>query len=195
MPYANRNSRKLVATAARTEFAQHGYQGARIARIAARAGVNKQLLYYYFGSKAGLYEAVVQHACAQLTAAAAEPDPPDARPEAVRGRLGEVFRRLAEEQEIAALLLQGMAEGGAAGRTAAQAVRGLVSRIAGLVSHGQGIGYFRDDTDPERAARHGVALLFGYLALEAASSTNEPVTHSTNWADDAVGFLVQSLMW
>jgi len=42
--------RKLL-TAARREFAQSGLAGARVDEIAARAGVNKQLVYHYFGDK------------------------------------------------------------------------------------------------------------------------------------------------
>ncbi|MGW4829036.1 TetR family transcriptional regulator [Amycolatopsis japonica] len=40
------------------EFAAHGYAGARIAAIAARAGVNQQLISYYFDGKEGLYQAM-----------------------------------------------------------------------------------------------------------------------------------------
>lgn len=40
------------------EFAAKGYAGARVQEIAARAGVNKQLINYYFENKAGLYLAV-----------------------------------------------------------------------------------------------------------------------------------------
>jgi TetR/AcrR family transcriptional regulator len=42
----------------RTKFAAHGRSGARVEAIAARAGVNKQLISYYFGGKQGLYEAI-----------------------------------------------------------------------------------------------------------------------------------------
>ena len=37
------------------EFGDKGYAGARVGEIAARAGVNVQLISYYFGGKAGLY--------------------------------------------------------------------------------------------------------------------------------------------
>ena len=40
------------------EFSEHGYAGARISAIAARAGVNQQLISYYFDGKAGLYRAL-----------------------------------------------------------------------------------------------------------------------------------------
>ncbi|GAB3870788.1 hypothetical protein GCM10029964_005930 [Kibdelosporangium lantanae] len=54
---AERSRRQLLA-AAYDEFAEKGYAGARVHEIAARAGVNKQLINYYFGGKEGLYRAL-----------------------------------------------------------------------------------------------------------------------------------------
>ncbi|MDA1359026.1 TetR family transcriptional regulator [Glycomyces luteolus] len=54
---AERTKRKLI-DAALSEFAANGYDGARVGSIAARAGVNKQLISYYFGGKEGLYRAM-----------------------------------------------------------------------------------------------------------------------------------------
>ena len=54
------NTRKKLLTAARREFAKSGLAGARVDEIAARAGVNKQLLYHYFGDKDALYLAVLE---------------------------------------------------------------------------------------------------------------------------------------
>jgi AcrR family transcriptional regulator len=51
-------ARRLLLDAALEEFSAKGYAGARTQDIAARAGVNKQLIAYYFGGKAGLYRAV-----------------------------------------------------------------------------------------------------------------------------------------
>lgn len=51
-------TRKLILDAAIAEFGAHGYAGARISAIAARAGVNVQLISYYFDGKEGLYQAV-----------------------------------------------------------------------------------------------------------------------------------------
>ncbi|NUR69634.1 MAG: TetR/AcrR family transcriptional regulator [Hamadaea sp.] len=52
-------TRERILDAALTEFGEHGYAGARISAIASRAGVNQQLISYYFDGKAGLYQAVV----------------------------------------------------------------------------------------------------------------------------------------
>ncbi|WP_163507567.1 TetR/AcrR family transcriptional regulator [Fodinicola acaciae] len=51
-------SRRLILQAAVAEFSANGFAGARVSRIADRAGVNKQLISYYFGGKQGLWEAV-----------------------------------------------------------------------------------------------------------------------------------------
>ena len=53
-------SRAKILAAAERIFARDGLAGARTEAIAAEAGVNKALLYYYFTSKAGLYEAVIE---------------------------------------------------------------------------------------------------------------------------------------
>jgi AcrR family transcriptional regulator len=53
-------SRRALLDAALAEFAAKGYDGARIGEIAERAGVNKQLVSYYFGGKEGLYDAILQ---------------------------------------------------------------------------------------------------------------------------------------
>jgi AcrR family transcriptional regulator len=47
-----------ILAAATAEFATHGIAGARVDRIAAAAGANKSLIYAYFGSKDGLFDAV-----------------------------------------------------------------------------------------------------------------------------------------
>src|SRR5438552_7029570 len=53
-------TRKKLLTAARREFAKSGLAGARVDEIAGRAGVNKQLVYHYFGDKDALYLAVLE---------------------------------------------------------------------------------------------------------------------------------------
>lgn len=53
-------SRAAILAAAERLFAGAGLAGARTEGIAAEAGVNKALLYYYFKSKDALYEAVLE---------------------------------------------------------------------------------------------------------------------------------------
>ncbi|MGC9943023.1 MAG: TetR/AcrR family transcriptional regulator [Verrucomicrobiota bacterium] len=53
-------TRAVILAAAGRAFAKSGLAGARTDAIAAAAGVNKALLYYYFTSKESMYEAVVE---------------------------------------------------------------------------------------------------------------------------------------
>jgi AcrR family transcriptional regulator len=53
------SSKQRILRTAVDEFSRNGYAATRIDAIAARAEVNKQLLYYYFGSKADLYDAAL----------------------------------------------------------------------------------------------------------------------------------------
>ena len=48
-----------ILAAARHEFSAKGIAGARVDAIAARANVNKRMLYHYFGSKEGLYREIL----------------------------------------------------------------------------------------------------------------------------------------
>jgi AcrR family transcriptional regulator len=55
-----RDSRAALLAAAAEEFARHGPRGARIQAIVQRAGVNERMIYHHFGSKDGLYAAVLE---------------------------------------------------------------------------------------------------------------------------------------
>ena len=52
--------RKILA-AATAEFKEHGPHGARIDTIIKNAGVNKRMIYHYFGDKDGLFNAVMDN--------------------------------------------------------------------------------------------------------------------------------------
>lgn len=55
-------SQSTILAAARDEFAEYGLGGARMDRIAERAGLNKRLIYYYFEDKERLFQAVLEQA-------------------------------------------------------------------------------------------------------------------------------------
>ena len=54
--------RLRILEAAKQEFATHGLAGARVDRIAVKAGANKRMLYYHVGKKDELYLAVLEGA-------------------------------------------------------------------------------------------------------------------------------------
>ncbi len=60
-------TRAALLEAAREEFAAYGVAGARVDRIAERAGVNKERIYGHFGSKEKLFDEVIKEALDDLT--------------------------------------------------------------------------------------------------------------------------------
>jgi AcrR family transcriptional regulator len=57
-----------ILEAAKQEFAAHGLAGARVDRIATKAGANKRMLYYHVGKKDDLYLAVLEGAYEKIRA-------------------------------------------------------------------------------------------------------------------------------
>lgn len=55
-----------ILDVARQEFADKGLSGARIDEIAERTDTSKRMIYYHFGSKEGLYRAVLDQAYARI---------------------------------------------------------------------------------------------------------------------------------
>lgn len=51
----------MLLEAAEKEFAEKGFFGARVDAIAASAGINKRMIYAYFGDKEALYKQVLLH--------------------------------------------------------------------------------------------------------------------------------------
>ncbi len=70
------STRERLFRAAAVEFLRHGFQGARVDRIVRAAGVNKRMLYHYFGSKDALYRQLLSSNLTRLQHHAAE-TPPD----------------------------------------------------------------------------------------------------------------------
>ena len=70
-----------ILQVATTEFADKGLAGARIDEIAATTRTSKRMIYYYFGSKKGLYVAVLEEAYRRIRAIEAELHLADLTPE------------------------------------------------------------------------------------------------------------------
>jgi len=62
MAWDTERTKRLLLEAATAEFSEHGLAGARVDRIAAAAGVNKERIYQYFGKKDELFATVLSEA-------------------------------------------------------------------------------------------------------------------------------------
>ena len=61
-------ARARIAAAAESLFAARGYDGTAIRDLAKKAGVNSAMIHYYFGSKEGLYRAILEAAASKVRA-------------------------------------------------------------------------------------------------------------------------------
>lgn len=66
-------TRARILAAATELFAEHGFAGATVEAITSAAGVNMRMIYHYFGDKAGLYVAVLEHLLGELREAELRP--------------------------------------------------------------------------------------------------------------------------
>jgi AcrR family transcriptional regulator len=192
-PKLSNSSALLILAAARDEFAKRGFDGARVERIASRARVNKQLVFYYYHSKRGLFQAAMSQAAADLEQAFAQVAVGEGRPLArLRAALDAQFEFLAHNPDLVTLLMQ-------AGRSDARPFAPAVRRLVVLLAEGQGLGEVRDDLDPHLAAAQALVLMIAYLGLEsliAASapplSSDEPAL-SHRWKDAALRLVLEGV--
>jgi AcrR family transcriptional regulator len=112
-PHETPSSRDRVFRAAATEFAARGFDGAKVDRIAARARLNKAMLYYHFPSKAALYREVLVDMFASTAAATRAARDAGGAPET---QLAGFIRAIAREGEarphFPSMWLRELAEGG-----------------------------------------------------------------------------------
>jgi TetR/AcrR family transcriptional regulator len=98
-------ARARIMAAATAEFATHGFAGARMDRIAQSAPVAKGLLFHHFGSKEGLYRAVLERIYAMLRERQDEYRLAEYGPlEGMRRLVVDTFRSFREMPEITALM-------------------------------------------------------------------------------------------
>jgi TetR/AcrR family transcriptional regulator len=148
-PVATQN--KLL-TAARREFAQNGLAGARVDEIAARAGVNKQLVYHYFGDKDALYLAVLEWVYEEIRAQERtlnlEGLPPE---QAIKTLIEASFDHLDAHPDFI-VLLNDENRGGARhvrGSRKLEAMHSpLVSMVSKILAEGVRTGTFRKGVNP-----------------------------------------------
>jgi AcrR family transcriptional regulator len=184
MTFRSPSAADRLVTAALAEFAAHGLAGARTGRIAARAGVNKQLIHYYFRSKSGLYQAVVGRAAqAAADQLARVPLVGLTAVERLRRLVRGQFDFLLQHPEHTAVLVRADS-----GEWADLAVRPVYE----LLTEGQATGFFRDDVDPLELARMALVLNLSYFALTGISRR---WSDAGAWRDRAAELVVRGGTW
>lgn len=143
-------TKRIILEAATREFAEHSFAGARIERIAGNAGVNKQALYYHFGTKDALFEAALENVYQRFYEGYADLRDVTLPPaEHFRALLGNLFDVIVANPDIFAILLD---ENRMKGRhlpniMVRKTARKLIRTIDEVYSAGKKQGIFRAEID------------------------------------------------
>ena len=197
-------SQKDILDAALAEFAEHGLGGARMDRIAERAGVNKRLIYYYFENKESLFLAVLERAYEGIRSEEQQLNLTEVEPvEAIRRLIAFTWNYYIEHPEFLTLL---NSENLHRARHIRQSTKipamhsPLVATLADVLERGHKSGIFRAGVDPVQLYISIAGLSYFYLgnnhtlstifnrSLLGAKSKVERLSHMT---DLVLGYLVR----
>ncbi|MGH8371597.1 MAG: TetR/AcrR family transcriptional regulator [Gammaproteobacteria bacterium] len=167
--------RARLQDAARALFAQHGYAAVSTRAVAEAAGVNPAMIHYYFGSKQGLYEAMISATFTPMFegfSAALSPGAP--REPALIHRFFDVYMHtLGANPWMPPLILREViAENG---RLRQWFIQQFATRGGGmltrLIQAEQAAGRIRKNLDPTLTALSMVSLaVFPFVAMPVASA-------------------------
>ncbi|HKW01137.1 MAG TPA: TetR/AcrR family transcriptional regulator [Vicinamibacterales bacterium] len=138
-------TRDRLLAAAAEEFAARGFDGAKVDRIAARARINKAMLYYHFKSKTALYQAILLDRFGRVAAAVEAVREQGGTPEAqLRGFVEALAGTAFTQPQFPPLWLREIADGG---RHLAPPIVSEMSRVVGtlgaILAEGHAAGKFR----------------------------------------------------
>jgi AcrR family transcriptional regulator len=168
-------TRRAILDAATAEFVQHGFAGASVNEIAARAQVNKRMLYHYYGKKDDLYLAVLERSYRGIRSAETQLRLTDLRPgEAIEKLVLFTWSYFLEHPEFLSLLnTENMLRARYLRRS--ERIRDLHSPLLAMLTdvlgRGEAEGLFRKGVDPVQLYIDIASLGFFYLSNRHTLST------------------------
>jgi AcrR family transcriptional regulator len=161
-------SQSTILAAARDEFAEYGLGGARVDRIAERAGLNKRLIYYYFQDKESLFQAVLEQAYRDIREAEQQLNLLELRPADALRRLVEfTWSYYQDHPEFLTLLNSANLHKGRhlqESRRARELNWPLIEMLGQILERGRQEGSFRGGVDPMQLYISIAALAYFYLS-------------------------------
>jgi TetR/AcrR family transcriptional regulator len=151
-----------------TEFATKGYDGARVDSIARSFGLSKNMLYHYFGSKEGLFIAVLEDAYERFRARQQDFEIDSADPvEAMRRLIVHTFSAFIENEKFIALLNSENLHKGRhirRSRIVKSLYNPLIDKIRKILRDGVAQGVFKRNIDPIYVYISFSALAYHYIS-------------------------------
>jgi TetR/AcrR family transcriptional regulator len=163
----NGSTKERIVDAAVREFSQNGLRGARMDKIAKRAGINKQLLYHHLGRKEDVYLAALERVYGEFRLREQSLDLDGLEPWlAIERFIAFKFDYLSKHPEYSALLMdENMHRGRHVRRSKvlAKMHADLVGKLAAVVRRGEKQGIFRRDVDSLQLYISTAALCYFYF--------------------------------
>ena len=168
-------TRMAILDAATLEFTAKGLTGARVDTIASRSGVNKRMIYHYFGDKEGLYLAVLEETYSAIRMAEVELHLADREPmDGIRTLIEFTWNYFIAHPEFLSLLANENMHRAKYLRQS-ERVRALhspfIDTITQLLRRGEKAGLFRRGVDAVQLYISIAALGFFYMANQHTLST------------------------
>ena len=161
-------SQGVILAAARDEFAEFGLGGARVDRIAERAGLNKRLIYYYFADKETLFQAVLEQSYRDIRAAEQQLNLLEVEPiDAVRRLVRFTWDYYLAHPEFLTLLNSAnlhKARHLAESKRARELNSPLIETLAAVLERGRRDGSFRGGVDPVQLYVSIAGMAYFYLS-------------------------------
>ena len=190
-------TREVLLDAATLVFAEQGFAGARVDEIATRAGVNKALIYAYYGDKKGIYRAVLASRMREFAtpefseAIASEHGPRRALEDLIRRYL----RMLIKDRPFARLIAWEFLSHGREGRELiVEGARPLLDLITELVKRGRAAGELRASMDAELFRSTVVSLGIGYTVQHPAMILARQRSGAEYTDEQFVDYVIRLLM-
>ena len=161
-------TKERIYVAALAEFSERGYGSARVDTIAERSGVNKRMLYHYYGNKEDLFLYVLERAYEKIRSHEEKLDLENLSPEdAVRELVRFSFMYHVENPEFMSLLNnENLYE--ARHIKNSTKIRQMHSPFEGLVkdvlTRGAALGVFKNGVDPVQFYITVVSVAYFYLS-------------------------------
>lgn len=172
------DTRQRLLAAALKHFARRGYAAASVREIVADAGVAKPVLYYHFGSKPGLFKALVESAQTErlrlMQAAAARGTHVAERLEAVLNAVFDYSRRHADLMRLAFATAFAPREQLPPEARRLDKARRNFEFVRDLIAAGQAAGELRRDCDAEQLAFTLYGQLISHVMLQLLKPRKRP---------------------
>ncbi|WP_109481088.1 TetR/AcrR family transcriptional regulator [Paraburkholderia sp. C35] len=150
--YDPEETKRNILDVATQEFSSMGLTGARVDAIAERTNTTKRMLYYYFGSKEGLYEAVLEKVYGDIRALEQELKVSDMSPvDGLRSLVEFTFDYHDKHRDFVRLVTIENIHGAKyieQVKTFKNRNATVIQTIEDLLARGVAAGEFRDDIDP-----------------------------------------------